>query len=142
MQIISGLPQVNCEESRVSIVFNTERPFSGRIFVKGMVDKDACRTNYPTNSGTSVVFEMRNGAACNMRRTRRVGEKNHLYPLSGAPLRRFVYVRRDNSFVAHFDSARDSPPLSAEQTRRDRVGGELFRGSLANVGDPMVSGSL
>jgi hypothetical protein len=83
----SGLPQVNCEEARVSIVFNTERPFTGRIFVKGMVDKDACRTNYPTNTGTSVVFEMRNGGACNMRRTRRVSF-NVFYILTSFPVRR------------------------------------------------------
>uniref|UniRef100_A0A914X1F9 ZP domain-containing protein n=1 Tax=Plectus sambesii TaxID=2011161 RepID=A0A914X1F9_9BILA len=72
--IAYSLPQVNCEEARVNIVFNTERPFSGRIFVKGMSDKEACRTDYPSNSGTSVVFEMRNGNACNMRRTRRAAE--------------------------------------------------------------------
>ena len=68
---VVGLPQVNCEEDKVSLIFNTERPFGGRIFVKGMSGTDGCVTDYAGNQGSSVVFQMGSGG-CNMRRQRRV----------------------------------------------------------------------
>jgi hypothetical protein len=58
-------------EDRVRLLFTTERPFLGRIFVKGMVEKEACVINFTKNKASSITFEMTNGA-CNMRRARRV----------------------------------------------------------------------
>ncbi|VDO76342.1 unnamed protein product [Heligmosomoides polygyrus] len=66
---LSGLPEVDCMEDRVRLTFKTEKPFHGRIFVKGMSDKDTCTSNFITNSSPAVSFELRNGD-CNMRRQR------------------------------------------------------------------------
>ncbi|VDM76983.1 unnamed protein product [Strongylus vulgaris] len=68
---VTSLPEVDCMEDRVRLTFKTQRPFQGRIFVKGMVDKDACVSSYLSNTNPDVVFELENGA-CNMRRTRMV----------------------------------------------------------------------
>lgn len=50
----SGDPQVHCMEDRVKLTFRTQRPFTGRIFVKGMVDNDKCVANYQQNSRNQV----------------------------------------------------------------------------------------
>lgn len=41
-----GDPTVECMEDRVRLTFHTERPFTGRIFVKGMVENDKCVNKY------------------------------------------------------------------------------------------------
>uniref|UniRef100_A0A1I7YMQ7 ZP domain-containing protein n=1 Tax=Steinernema glaseri TaxID=37863 RepID=A0A1I7YMQ7_9BILA len=69
---VIGEPIVDCMMDRVKITFKTERPFTGRIFVKGMADKHQCVESFSSNSKTSVQFEMANGQ-CNMRRSRKVG---------------------------------------------------------------------
>ncbi|KAK0428641.1 hypothetical protein QR680_010924 [Steinernema hermaphroditum] len=69
---IIGEPVVDCMMDRVKINFKTERPFTGRIFVKGMADKPQCVESFSVNSKTSMQFEMVNGQ-CNMRRSRKVG---------------------------------------------------------------------
>uniref|UniRef100_A0A1I7XEW7 ZP domain-containing protein n=1 Tax=Heterorhabditis bacteriophora TaxID=37862 RepID=A0A1I7XEW7_HETBA len=66
---VAGLPEVDCMEDRVRLTFKTQRPFQGRIFVKGLVEKDPCVNNYLSNTNKAVTFELRNGD-CNMRRTR------------------------------------------------------------------------
>lgn len=66
---VTSLPEVDCMEDRVRLTFKTEKPFHGRIFVKGMSDKDTCTSNFITNSSPAVSFELRNGD-CNMRRQR------------------------------------------------------------------------
>ncbi|CAJ0961250.1 unnamed protein product, partial [Mesorhabditis belari] len=68
---VSGLPEVDCMEDRVKLTFNTAKPFTGRIFVKGMVDKPACVQKFESNANNSVHFELQNGA-CNMRRHRMI----------------------------------------------------------------------
>ncbi|CAK5008287.1 unnamed protein product [Meloidogyne enterolobii] len=68
---VIGDPLVDCLEERVKLTFQTQKPFTGRIFVKGMVDNEKCVENYRQNSQTKVEFELANGA-CNMRRSRKV----------------------------------------------------------------------
>lgn len=58
-------------EDRVRLTFRTERPFKGRIFVKGMIENDKCVNSYTTNAKQSVDFQLINGQ-CNMRRSRKV----------------------------------------------------------------------
>jgi hypothetical protein len=36
-----GEPVVECAEDRIRLRFRTERPFQGRIFVKGFADNEA-----------------------------------------------------------------------------------------------------
>uniref|UniRef100_A0A914LRJ9 ZP domain-containing protein n=2 Tax=Meloidogyne TaxID=189290 RepID=A0A914LRJ9_MELIC len=69
---VIGDPLVDCLEERVKLTFQTQKPFTGRIFVKGMVDNEKCVENYRQNSQTKVEFELANGA-CNMRRSRKLG---------------------------------------------------------------------
>ncbi|MFH4977453.1 hypothetical protein AB6A40_004162 [Gnathostoma spinigerum] len=68
---VIGIPQVDCMENHVRLTFNTERPLTGRIFVKGMVDNDQCVKRFDGNMEKTVFFEMDNGK-CNMRRSRKV----------------------------------------------------------------------
>ncbi|EPB76159.1 hypothetical protein ANCCEY_04755 [Ancylostoma ceylanicum] len=72
---VASLPEVNCMEDRVRLTFKTQRPFQGRIFVKGMVDKEQCVNSYLSNTNTEVSFDLENGA-CNMRRTRMLLRSN------------------------------------------------------------------
>ncbi|TKR63453.1 hypothetical protein L596_027284 [Steinernema carpocapsae] len=92
-------PVVDCMMDRVKITFKTERPFTGRIFVKGMVDKDQCVDSYQTNSKTSVQFEMVNGQ-CNMRRSRKVGPEQR-----GVEQSITVIVSFHNIFITKVDRA-------------------------------------
>jgi hypothetical protein len=62
---------VECMEDGLKLKFRTERPFKGRIFVKGMIDNDKCVNNYVENSDPKIQFEIHNGE-CNMRRSRKV----------------------------------------------------------------------
>lgn len=59
-------------EDRVRLTFHTARPFTGRIFVKGMIENEKCVSNYVTNTKQQVDFQLINGD-CNMRRSRKVG---------------------------------------------------------------------
>lgn len=59
-------------EDRVKLTFRTEKPFHGRIFVKGMSNNEKCNSNFSATSGRpSVDFEIVNGE-CNMRRSRKI----------------------------------------------------------------------
>lgn len=68
---VEGDPTVDCMDDRVRLTFNTERPFKGRIFVKGMIENEKCVNNYVANNKQSVDFQLINGE-CNMRRARKV----------------------------------------------------------------------
>ncbi|CEF68384.1 Zona pellucida domain-containing protein [Strongyloides ratti] len=69
---ITGEPIVECLEDRVKLTFRTEKPFGGRIFVKGMIDSHECVKTFNGNSKNAVEFEVLNGE-CNMRRSRKIG---------------------------------------------------------------------
>lgn len=65
---------VQCTQDSITLVFNTRNPFQGRIYVKGMSDKQECAKSFsdksqaPTSS-PSITF---NFGACNMQRSRTV----------------------------------------------------------------------
>lgn len=50
---LKGDPVVDCQDTQVSLTFNTEKPFNGRVFVKGLADDDRCSRNFATNSDQS-----------------------------------------------------------------------------------------
>lgn len=47
---LTGLPIVDCQDVAVSLTFNTEKPFTGRVYVKGLVEDDRCSRNFATNT--------------------------------------------------------------------------------------------
>ncbi|VDN36550.1 unnamed protein product [Gongylonema pulchrum] len=57
-------------EDRMKLSFRTALPFTGRVFVKGMVDKDQCVESFIGNTKTELQYVMNNGQ-CNMRRSRK-----------------------------------------------------------------------
>ncbi|KAI6182568.1 Zona pellucida-like domain protein [Aphelenchoides bicaudatus] len=70
-----GEPSVTCMEDRLKITFRTEKPFKGRIFVKGMSDNEDCISSFSKNTNTSIDYHVLNGN-CNMRRSRKLGPNN------------------------------------------------------------------
>lgn len=67
---LTGLPIVDCQDTAVSLTFNTDKPFTGRVYVKGLVDDDRCSRNFATNTDQSK-FSMQIGQGdCSMQRQR------------------------------------------------------------------------
>ncbi|CAB60411.1 ZP domain-containing protein [Caenorhabditis elegans] len=96
---ISELPEVDCMEDRVKLSFKTQRPFHGRIFVKGMVDKQACVRDFVTSQAKDVTFELENGA-CNMRRQRMLGPEKR-----GMEMSMTVIISFHSTFITKVDRA-------------------------------------
>jgi len=95
---VTGLPEVDCMDEMVKMKFHTERPFTGRIFVKGMADKQTCVTSYKTNSANSIEYQLKNGQ-CNMRRQRRLG------PQKGIEQSMTVIISFHDTFITKVDRA-------------------------------------
>lgn len=53
-----GDPNVACMEDRLKLTFKMEKPFTGRIFVKGMIDNEKCVNSFSQNQNTSVQFQL------------------------------------------------------------------------------------
>lgn len=102
-------------EDRVKLTFRTEKPFAGRIFVKGMIDNDKCVSNFVT-SGTSnnnnyngnhnngnnsnrpgAEFEILNGD-CNMRRSRKISPEER-----GIEQSITIIISFHNTFITKVD---------------------------------------
>ncbi|VDL80639.1 unnamed protein product [Nippostrongylus brasiliensis] len=156
---ITSLPEVDCMEDRVKLTFHTQRPFKGRIFVKGMSDKDVCINNYIGNTSPSVAFELKNGE-CNMRRTRMLGPEQRGVEQSITIIISFhstfitkvdrayrctcFYMEADKVVTSKFDVSNlpttdliDTArmPLCTYTVRRESVNGPLVQ--FAQVGDPV-----
>ncbi|KAL6731529.1 hypothetical protein Aduo_002384 [Ancylostoma duodenale] len=156
---VASLPEVNCMEDRVRLTFKTQRPFQGRIFVKGMVDKDQCVNSYLSNTNTEVSFDLENGA-CNMRRTRMLGPEQRGVEQSITVIISFhstfitkvdrayrctcFYMEADKVVTSRFDvsvlpttdlidTAR--MPLCTYTVRRDSITGPIVQ--FAQVGEPV-----
>ncbi|KRX36783.1 Cuticlin-1 [Trichinella britovi] len=96
--LFPGVPQVNCEDHQMTMVFNTEKPFTGRIFVKGMAEKPECYKRYKDNKNSSIVYKLKNGE-CNMHKQRRLG------PQRGVEQSMTVIVSFHDTFVTKVDRA-------------------------------------
>ncbi|OUC45456.1 zona pellucida-like domain protein [Trichinella nativa] len=82
----------------MTMVFNTEKPFTGRIFVKGMAEKPECYKRYKDNKNSSIVYKLKNGE-CNMHKQRRLG------PQRGVEQSMTVIVSFHDTFVTKVDRA-------------------------------------
>ncbi|CAJ0594621.1 unnamed protein product [Cylicocyclus nassatus] len=156
---VTSLPEVDCMEDRVRLTFKTQRPFQGRIFVKGMVDKEACVSSYLSNTNPDVVFELENGA-CNMRRTRMLGPEQRGVEQSITIIISFhstfitkvdrayrctcFYMEADKVVTSRFDVSMlpttdliDTArmPLCTYSVRRESITGPIVQ--YAQVGDPV-----
>jgi len=67
---LTGLPIVDCQDTAVSLTFNTDKPFTGRVYVKGLVDDDRCSRNFATNSDQSKFSMQIQQGDCSMQRQR------------------------------------------------------------------------
>ncbi|VDO26632.1 unnamed protein product [Haemonchus placei] len=96
---VISTPEVNCLEDGLKLTFRTERPFHGRIFVKGMSTKETCIKNFITNNSPVVSFDIHNGD-CNMRRTRMIGPDK-----SGVEQTITVIISFHSTFITKVDRA-------------------------------------
>ncbi|CAI5437661.1 unnamed protein product [Caenorhabditis angaria] len=96
---VAELPLVDCMEDRVKLNFKTLRPFHGRIFVKGMVDKQQCVRDFVTSNAKDVTFELENGA-CNMRRQRMLGPEKR-----GMEMSMTIIISFHSTFITKVDRA-------------------------------------
>ncbi|GMR53865.1 hypothetical protein PMAYCL1PPCAC_24060 [Pristionchus mayeri] len=96
---VAGLPEVDCMEDRLRLHFNTQRPFNGRIYVRGMVDKPHCVKSFSGASASKISFDLMNGE-CNMRRARRLGPDQR-----GIEQSITVIISFHNTFITKVDRA-------------------------------------
>ena len=54
---VTGDPEIECGPTSIQITFNTQKPFSGHVYVKGLFDKEAdgCRTNGANNQAIGQI---------------------------------------------------------------------------------------
>ena len=152
-------------EDRVRLTFRTEKPFHGRIFVKGMSDNDKCVSNFITSGNRpSVDFEVVNGE-CNMRRSRRISPEERGVEQSITIIISFhdtfitkvdrayrctcFYMEADKVVTSQFDVSMipttdlidtAKMPLCTYSVRRGSVNGPIV--NYANVGEPVSSFSI
>lgn len=69
--IDSGVPTVTCGTDSISIAVPTDKPFLGRIFVKGLSKKPECFKEFYNNSLPLAMMDLKL-TACGMRRERKV----------------------------------------------------------------------
>uniref|UniRef100_A0A915J3B9 ZP domain-containing protein n=1 Tax=Romanomermis culicivorax TaxID=13658 RepID=A0A915J3B9_ROMCU len=65
-----GLPVVDCQDVAVSLTFTTAKPFTGRVYVKGLVEDDRCSRNFATTTDQSKFSMQIPQGDCNMQRQR------------------------------------------------------------------------
>lgn len=57
----------------VSLTFETKKPFTGRIYVRGLADDDRCSRNFADNIDQSKFSMMVQTGDCTMKRQRVTG---------------------------------------------------------------------
>jgi hypothetical protein len=65
------MPNVICHTDNIRFMVNTEKPFIGRIFVKGQSKRPDCARDYAEANGTQAEFEL-SLSNCGMMRERKV----------------------------------------------------------------------
>uniref|UniRef100_A0A5S6Q6X9 ZP domain-containing protein n=1 Tax=Trichuris muris TaxID=70415 RepID=A0A5S6Q6X9_TRIMR len=95
---VIGVPRVKCEDHRVAMELTMAKPFTGRIFVKGMADRSECAKDFRGAKDSTVVYELRNGD-CNMNKQRRIG------PQRGIEQSMTVVVSFHDTFITKMDRA-------------------------------------
>ncbi|VBB26057.1 unnamed protein product [Acanthocheilonema viteae] len=98
-QPIPDIPEMQCMEDGMKLTFRTAKPFRGRIFVKGMINKDQCVNSFIGNKKLEVQYEIIIGQ-CNMRRSRKIGHE-----LKGVEQSITVVVSFHDIFITKIDRA-------------------------------------
>jgi len=94
-----GDPVVDCQDTMVSLTFTTEKAFTGRVYVKGLVDDDRCSRNFATNVDQNKFSMMVPTGDCAMARQRVSGV------LEGIMFSLTVVVSFHGTFVTKVDRA-------------------------------------
>uniref|UniRef100_A0A5S6R150 ZP domain-containing protein n=1 Tax=Trichuris muris TaxID=70415 RepID=A0A5S6R150_TRIMR len=67
---LAGTPLVDCQDTSISITFTTAKPFTGRVYVKGLQEDDRCSRSYAANNDQRKFTIMVNQGDCSMQRQR------------------------------------------------------------------------
>lgn len=94
-----GDPVVDCQDTMVQLTFTTEKPFTGRVYVKGLTDDDRCSRTFASNVDQSRFSMMVPTGDCGMQRQRVAGQ------LEGIVFSLVVVVSFHGTFVTKVDRA-------------------------------------
>jgi hypothetical protein len=94
-----GDPVVDCQDTMVSLTFNTRKPFTGRVYVQGLADDDRCSRNFATNVDQDKFSMMVQNGDCAMARQRVSGT------LEGIMFSLTIVVSFHGTFVTKVDRA-------------------------------------
>lgn len=95
-----GDPIVDCQDTMVSLTFTTEKPFTGRVYIKGLSDDERCSRNFATNQDQTKFSMMIQNGDCNMQRQRMTGSE-----LEGIMFSLTIVVSFHGTFVTKVDRA-------------------------------------
>nr|CTP81155.1 Bm9508 [Brugia malayi] len=94
-----GSPVVDCEDTMVSLTFRTRKPFTGRVYVRGLADDDRCSRNFASNVDQNKFSMMIQNGDCTMQRQRVTGS------LEGIMFSLTIVVSFHGTFVTRADRA-------------------------------------
>ncbi|VDM93145.1 unnamed protein product [Onchocerca ochengi] len=93
------MAKVDCEDSVISLTFKTKKPFTGRVYVRGLADDDRCSRNFASNiDQDKFSMKIQNGD-CTMQRQRVTGS------LEGIMFSLTIVVSFHSTFVTRADRA-------------------------------------
>lgn len=65
---------MDCEDTVVSLTFKTRKPFTGRVFVRGLADDVRCSRNFAKNIDRKKFSLIIQNGDCTMQRQRVAGK--------------------------------------------------------------------
>lgn len=65
--------KIDCEETMISVTFETKKPFNGRVYVQGMADDEKCSQNFISNIDQKKFSMIIQNGDCTMQRERVTG---------------------------------------------------------------------
>ncbi|TKR88284.1 hypothetical protein L596_012549 [Steinernema carpocapsae] len=92
-------PTVDCEDTMIGLTFKTKKPFTGRIYVRGLADDDRCSRNFAMNTDQQKLGIMIQNGDCTMQRQRVAGQ------LEGLMFSITIVVSFHGTFVTKADRA-------------------------------------
>ncbi|VDN57534.1 unnamed protein product [Dracunculus medinensis] len=96
---IVGTPVVDCEDTVVSLTFKTRKPFTGRVFVRGLADDVRCSRNFAKNIDRKKFSLIIQNGDCTMQRQRVAGK------LEGIMFSLTIVISFHSTFVTRTDRA-------------------------------------
>uniref|UniRef100_A0A0R3RRI3 ZP domain-containing protein n=1 Tax=Elaeophora elaphi TaxID=1147741 RepID=A0A0R3RRI3_9BILA len=94
-----GTPVVDCEDTMVSLTFRTKKPFTGRVYVRGLADDERCSRNFASNIDQSKFSMIIQNGDCTMQRQRVTGS------LEGIMFSLTIVVSFHGTFITRMDRA-------------------------------------